>query len=381
MAAPLEPAVRLHGLNVTLIRKMMAAAPPDALNLGLGVTAIDVPEPIRARVTSAATLKRAAYGPNAGDAELRQHIAARYGVDPRQIIVTCGVEEGIALAMLGLVNPGDEVVVPDPGFPVYGNMALVAGAHVVPYRLWPTSRFRPTWRAIEATLTRRTRLVVLASPGNPTGAVAEAEEWARIAAELEVRGIAVLSDEIYLDLQHGPAHHPSMWEHTKRGIVLSGLSKTHGLAGWRLGWAVVPPELAEPLVALHQHLVTSASTLVQEAAIAAFDDADAAAVPAKLRADLATNRALAIERLTAGGWEVAAGDGAFYLWVRFPGVDDDFAFAHFLLETARVITIPGRAFGDAGHGYLRLSYSLGQADLERALDLIIAAAPKFGGAS
>ena len=167
-----RPADRLHGLGITLIRRILAEAPPGAINLGLGMSNVDVPRPIVRAVRNASSLARAPYGPNAGLPALREAIAARYGVAASRVIITNGVQQGIALAMFGVVNPGDEVVVPAPGFPVYATLAELAGGEAIPWRLRAEDRFRPTARGLSEALGPRTRLAVGCSPGDPTGAVA-----------------------------------------------------------------------------------------------------------------------------------------------------------------------------------------------------------------
>ncbi len=363
---PIRPARRLDGLGVTLLRRFLSGAPPGAVSLGLGMANVDVPDVVREALVGARSATRAAYGPNAGDPELRRLIGESRGVDPNRVIVTTGVEEGIALSMFGLIDPGDEVLVPSPAFPVYATLARLAGGVVRTYELVADDRFRPTWSVIDAAMTERTRMVVVCSPGNPTGATASPQEWKAIGEGCSEAGTIVVSDEIYSTLQVDVTH-PSMLAHNEDAIVLDGFSKSHSLAGWRLGWMIVPEALVTPLLALHQHLVTSASTLCQEAARAALATSEGRAFPDRLRASVAAKRRRAIDTLCAAGWEHAAGDGAFYLWMRLAGHDDDLELATRLMNEAMVVTIPGRAFGDAGKGYLRLSVSAAEDDLTTAL--------------
>lgn len=364
----LKPAVRLSGLGPTLIRRVMQAAPPACLNLGLGQADAPVPAVLSARLEEAGAL--AGYVPNPGIVELREAIATEADVDAARVIVTCGAQEAIALTILGMINVGDEVLVPDPAFPVYSTLTTIAGGVPVSYTLSPRDSFRPTWEQIAAAITSKTRLVVLNSPANPTGACATPSEWRHIAEHLERRGLAVLSDEVYLDLPQGEEPHPSILAHNQTtAFVASSLSKRERIAGWRLGWLITPPELAVPLTALHQQLVTSAPSLVQRAALGAFTP-EAARERSEFGATLRRQRATAMERLAAIGFEIVSGQGALYLWVRHPRFPDDMELVDKLLREAEVITMPGRAFGAAGHGYLRISYALSEPKLSLAFDRI-----------
>lgn len=365
------PADRIAGLGVTLIRRFVAECPPDALSLGIGQLALPMPAAVARAASRAASTRSAGYGPNAGDVALREAIAAYEGVDASRVIVTVGVEEALALAILGTVNPGDEVVVPDPAFPVYSNLTRIAGGVPRTYLLEPKAGFAPTWAAIAPVVTPQTRLVVLASPGNPTGAVASVADLRRIGAELAERGICWLSDEIYRPfLRNTPFDHGSMLAHGQAGLVAGGLSKSAAMAGWRLGWLVAPPELVAPLTALHQHLVTSASTLVQAAALAAFEPSGERFVARASRL-LHANSRYAVARLREAGFAVASPPApTMYVWASLGGVADDLALARQIANEAKVVVIPGSAFGEAGRGYVRVSLGLPSKMLREGIDRI-----------
>ncbi len=372
----MRPARRIADLRVTLIRRIMDEAAPDAVNLGLGMADADVAPGVCAAARAAIETRRAPYRPPAGLPALRERVGDSLEVAPDRVIITHGVQQGIALAMLGLVDPGDDVLFPDPGFPVYRTLAELAGGRAVAYALSREVGFRPRWEDIRAALTPPTRLVVLCSPGNPTGAVADADEWTRIGRGLAERGVAWLSDEIYRSLQHGRPGHGSMLDvEPAGGVVLGGMSKSHGMAGWRIGWLIAQPGLVGPLVALQQQLVTSASTLVQQAALGGFDAAARAGVE-RLAATLRDRREQAVGALEETGWSIVSGDGAFYLLVERPGISDDVALARHLVRGG-VITIPGSAFGSGAAGLLRVSYSTPAGTLEEGIRRMNEAAETF----
>jgi len=352
----LRPAARLQGVGITLIRQIMDEAPADALNLGLGQVDTAVPDCLTEALRSCAAARRAPYVLNAGLLPLREAIGDVAGAPADRVIVTCGVQQALALAILSIVDPGDEVVVPDPGFPVYRTLTQIAGGVPVTWPMRAAARFRPQWSELEPMLSPKTRLVVLASPGNPTGAVATDVEWHEIVSGLASRGIPYLSDEIYASFMHPPMRHGSAWEIApEQGFVTSGLSKSHAVAGWRLGWLITPSELTAPVVALHQQLVTSTSSVIQQAALAAFGT-DGERARASLAAIMRSRRDTSRAWLEAVGFEVVAGDGAFYHFVRIPGVEDTLACARAAARDAGVIIMPGEAFGEGGRGYLRVSY-------------------------
>jgi aminotransferase len=301
-------------------------------------------------------------------------------------MITCGVQEALAVALLGLVEPGDEVLVPDPGFPAYPNLVRMAGGVPVPYALEPG-----TWAldvaAVEAAMTPRTRAIVLNSPGNPTGATLGEEALAQVVALCAARGVAWVSDEIYEDYiwsgQHcSPAHVPGGAE---LGLRCGGLSKGQHMMGWRIGWLLGPAALMSALRPLHQHLVTCAPEPVQRAALVAVERH--AELFVDTRAVFERRRALALARVAAmpGVALAQAPQGAFYLFVDvrtfIPRHGSSLVLARAILDTVDVITIPGIGFGQAGEGYLRIAYTIDEAPLGDALGRLhdfFTTAPTFG---
>ncbi|MFT4705369.1 MAG: aspartate/methionine/tyrosine aminotransferase [Bradymonadia bacterium] len=368
----MKPATRLGSLGLSLIRRTLADAPADALSLGLGESGVDVAQELRAALLESPAMVRARYGPNAGQPALRAAIASRAGVSVARVIVTVGAQEALALAILGTVNSGDDVLVPDPGFPTYASLVRIAGGTPVPVRLPVEEGFRATVAAYERARTPKTTLVVLNNPANPSGALTESGEWRSLAAWADEHSLPWVSDEIYGALAPGFV---SLAQHSSGGVVVDGLAKSHGLAGWRIGWAIVPDGMAAPLTALHQNLVTSAPPLLQDAALGAFTDAGDALTSALVKR-LEGARAEAREVLSAGGWQVAGGDVGFYLMVRCPVTgqtasrvvaSDDIALCRYLMHQRGVVTIPGSAFGGGGAGWLRISVATDANTLQAAL--------------
>lgn len=361
---------RMDGVRRTLIRRMFDAAPPGAINLGLGQPDLATPAPMRAAAVRAIGEGRTGYTSTGGDPELRDAVAALYpghadGADG--VAITVGTQEAMFAAFLVLLDPGDEVLIPDPGYPAYETVARLVGAHAVRYRLRPERGFRVEPDDVVERLTPGTRAVVLCSPSNPTGAVHREDELARLVAGLEERGVPWISDEVYAaycydgDLPVPRTHGP------RSGVTIGGLSKDASMTGWRIGWLAGPSEVVGRVVAAHQYLVTCAPSVSQRAAVAAFTGEGRAAIE-ELVARFARRRSLMGEAL--GGipsieWSVP--DGAFYYFVRVAGCDDSEALAMRILLERGVVTIPGVAFGPSGEGWLRLSFAADERDIERGV--------------
>jgi aspartate aminotransferase len=337
----------LAGLEKSLIRQIFDAAPPGALNLGLGMPDLPVPAVVAEAVAREAMRGRAPYTPNAGLPELRGLVASRYGCEAHAVVITAGVQEGLFCVLSALAGPGDEILVPDPGFPAYEMIGTLIGATVRRYECGVSVGFKPTVDAVADGLRERTRAVVINSPGNPSGAVVDDVQG--LACLLRERGVPWVSDEIYDAFVWGGEHQGFPQD---AGFVLGGLSKTASLMGWRVGWVVMPEAWAPKLTVVHQTVATCASRLAQVAGVAALSEAadEIADNVAVFRA-----RSLRVGRLLEeAGVEHAPLEGALYAFVRVGG--DDVALAHRLL-TEGVVTIPGAGFGPGGVGWLRLAYT------------------------
>lgn len=373
--------LKAQAIEPSMIRMLRDKARSTSLDLGLGQTDLPVPDAARERLLELlASPLKAGYCPNLGLRPAREAVAARYGAQPEQIMITCGVQQALAVALLGLVNPGDEVLVPDPGFSAYANLVRMAGATPVYYELDAQDAWRLDPERVAAALSQcsRPRAIILSSPGNPTGAVHARSDLEQVLALCQQRGVLWISDEIYEDYLYDGHEHCSPWdfeEYRQGGVKASGLSKSHHMMGWRLGWLMGDAQLIEGLKGLHQHMVTSASTLSQEAAVASLavhqQVIDHALPIFEHRRRLVEAQLSQIE-----GLRFWSGQGAFYLFLDIRAFMPNFQSTHHLsmclLDEVDVVLIPGSGFGPSGEGYLRLAYTTDAQVLREATDRIAA---------
>jgi aspartate aminotransferase len=316
----------------------------------------------------------ARYTCTEGLAELRDAIATRYRsrygvvVDPERIVVTAGTSPAALLVWGALLDPGDEVVLPDPSYACYPGEIEFLGGRPVSFEVREEEGFRVDPERVATATTPRTRAVLLNSPANPTGATVEREELRELARLAETRGFYLVSDEIYHGIEYGPQRAPSALEESDRVFVQDGLSKRYGMTGWRLGWLVVPPEFVRAVRKLHQNFFISTCTFVQRAAIAALEGPEDS-VAAMVR-EYRARRDLVVERLRALGFGVTRPPGgAFYVLAdarRFGS--SSVALAREILEGAKVAVTPGVDFGPRAEGCLRFSYSTSIGEIEEGFD-------------
>jgi len=379
----LRAARRMEGVERTLIRRIFDSAPAGSINLGLGQP--DLPTPPRICLAGIDGIARGktGYTSTAGDPALRAAIAARYpglASGGGSVVVTIGSQEAVFASVLTLVDAGDEVLYPDPGYPAYPVVAQLLGARPVSYPLRPERAFRIDPDDVLSRLTDRTRLVILCSPSNPTGAMDLEDDLKALAAGLSERGVPWLSDEIYGSFAYErPASSIARFA-PAGGLVVSGLSKDLSMTGWRVGWVVGPEAIVARIIAAHQYIVTCASSVSQAAATAAFRedaDGDRAATLEVFR----RRRALMADELARiPGLPVTVPDGAFYYFVDVRGFGSSLAIAERVLSRRRVIMIPGEAFGPGGAGFLRISYAASEDDIREGVRALAAelAAPAQG---
>jgi aspartate aminotransferase len=320
------------------------------------------------------------YGPAAGLPELReaiaQHISAtrHIPVEPEEVVVTPGAKPVMFYAAIMLCQEGDEVLYPDPGFPIYQSVAAFSGATPVPLRLHPESGFGLDLDELRSKLSDRTRLLILNSPNNPTGSVLPAEDIAAIAEMVRGRNVVVLSDEIYSGIVYNGAFSsiaslPGMKEQT---IILDGFSKIYAMTGWRLGYGVMPRPLAERMTQLMVNSNSCTASFTQRAGVAALTGTQD---PSHLMVEeFRRRRELIVSGLNAiPGFSCHNPGGAFYAFpdVRGTGISSR-ALADLLLNEAGVAVLDGASFGAAGDGFLRLSYANSQQNITRALERVAA---------
>ncbi len=358
------------------IRKFfdLAATMEGVISLGVGEPDFKTPYAIRRAGIESLEKGRTWYTANAGLLELRRQIAAyltrRFSLSygEQEILVTVGGSEAIDLCIRACLNPGEEVLIPEPSFVCYDPITRLAGGVPVPIVTRPEDGFRLTPQALEAAITPRTKVLVLPYPNNPTGAIMKEEHLESIAGILRERDILVLSDEIYAELTFEGRHVsiaslPGMAERT---VVVGGFSKAYAMTGWRLGYAAGPQEVIKVMTKLHQFAIMCAPTTSQYAAIEAMKHCDEEIE--RMAIQFGMRRGLMVSSLNRMGLTCADPLGAFYVFpsIRSTGLSSD-EFCQRLLEEQKVAVIPGNAFGQSGEGHVRISYSYSVEHLIEAL--------------
>ena len=362
------------------IRKFfdLAAEMPECISLGVGEPDFQTPWDIRDAAIHSLEIGRTKYTANAGLKELREEIGVwlnrRYGLryDENEILVTVGGSEAIDLAIRALVEPGDEVIIPEPCFVCYDPITTLTGGVPVPIATKEENDFRVTAEEIKAAITPRTKILVLGYPNNPTGAVLRHEDLEEIAEVLRGTDVIVLSDEIYSELTYGGHKHESiasfagMREHT---IVVNGFSKTFSMTGWRLGYAAGPKPLIQAMTKIHQSCIMSAPTTSQYAAISALKDCDDDVEEMRKQYDL--RRQYCVRKLNEIGLKTFEPQGAFYVFpdISILGLSSE-EFCERLLKEKFVAIVPGNAFGESGEGFARISYAYSIDHLREAMKRI-----------
>ena len=349
---------RLQGIEKSVIRQVFDRALPGSLNLGLGEPDLPTPGVIRRAAVRIIEEEQNGYTTHAGLPALREKIASDYAYlesKPERVIVTAGSQEALYLALLTLVDEGDEVLLPNPGFVAYPTIVRMAGGVASYYCLPSAEDFSFDIEDFRRALTPRTKVVVCISPSNPTGRALSANDVRALAAAVKDHGAYLISDEIYRELYYGEERPESASSYYDRTIVISGLSKSMSMTGWRLGWMAGDPSVIQSALVLHGYVTTCASAVSQKASLVAWSD-EAELARTAFRKTFKERRDHLLSLIDSElGVRAVTPDGAFYTMVDVNKFGSSMKVAEaFLAE--RVITVPGSAFGSESEGFLRVSF-------------------------
>ncbi len=342
---------------------------PDAISLGVGEPDFITPWHIRESAIESIRSGETAYTSNAGLLRLREGISeylkVRYGLNydaKTEMIVTVGASEAIDLAMRALIQPGDEVIIPDPSYVSYmPNVTLVHGVPV-PVSTKAENDFRITPEEIENAVTSKTKAIILPYPNNPTGAIMGKEHLEAIAKVIKKHDLVVISDEIYSELTYGTTHVSiaSIDGMRERTILINGFSKSFAMTGWRVGYVCAPPEVLKVMLKVHQYVIMCASTMSQVAAADALERSfqDGFKDVKHMHDDYDMRRRIIYRALNDMGLDAFEPKGAFYIFpcIKKTGMTSE-QFAKELLTSKQVAVVPGSAFGESGEGFVRCSYA------------------------
>lgn len=356
----------------------LAAEMEDVISLGVGEPDFLTPWNIREEAIYTLEKGRTIYTANAGLMELRREISRylqrKYHLeyDPAtQILVTVGGSEAIDLALRSIVEPGDEVLIPEPSFVAYKPCAVMAGGKAVPVPLRGENGFKLTVEDLEPLVNERSKVLIFPYPGNPTGATMHEEDMRALCEWICQKDLFVISDEIYSDLTYDGDHVSiaSMPGMSERTLVINGFSKAFSMTGWRLGYGAGPKDLLEQMTKVHQFAIMCAPTTSQYAAIEALRNCDRAVE--EMRQEYNRRRRLVVASLREMGLSCNDPGGAFYVFpsIQSTGMTSE-AFCQDLLHHKKIAVVPGDAFGASGEGYVRISYAYSVEQLRLALGRI-----------
>jgi len=369
---------RVEELSPSGIRKFfdLLAGMEDVISLGVGEPDYATPWHISEAAISGIERGYTMYTSNKGMRELRdelsRYLEARYGLDyhpSTEILITVGVSEGLDLALRTIVNPGDEVVSPEPTYVAYRSCTTLAGGVFVPVPARVENSFKVKAADIRKRLTPRTRALLLGYPNNPTGAVMDKRDLEEIAALAHERDLMVISDEIYDHLVYGVKHTPfaSLPEMKESTILLGGFSKAYAMTGWRIGYAAGPEDIIAAMMKIHQYTMMCVPIMSQMAAIEALKSGGPSVK--EMVADYDRRRRVMVKGLNAIGLTCFEPKGAFYAFpsISVTGLSSE-DFAEKLLVEERVAVVPGSAFGKSGEGFIRCCYATALDEIKEALE-------------
>ncbi|MBQ5777480.1 MAG: aminotransferase class I/II-fold pyridoxal phosphate-dependent enzyme [Oscillospiraceae bacterium] len=367
------------GLKPSGIRKFFDLIDgKDTISLGIGEPDFVTPWHIRDAGIVSLEKGYTYYTPNAGTTELRKSISSymqrRFSLQYEasdEVVVTVGGSEAIDLALRALINPGDEVIVPEPSFVCYGPMASLAGAKPIHLPTYEEDDFKINPEKLEAAITPATKVLILPYPNNPTGAILEKKDLEELSKIIIKHDLIVISDEIYSELTYDGVHiSPASIEGMReRTVVVNGFSKSYAMTGWRLGYACGPREIIRVMTRIHQYAIMSAPTTAQFAAVEALERGDKDIFD--MREEYNRRRRYMCDRFNAIGLECRMPKGAFYMFpsIKTTGLSSE-EFCERLLREKKVAVIPGNAFGDSGEGFVRCCYAASMKNIATALERI-----------
>ncbi len=362
-----EPAKRCELIQLSEIRKMFELTPENAINLSLGEPDFDTPEHIREAVKIALDNGFTHYTSNNGILELREAISCKLAdenkieADPENITVTVGASQALYVSLQALINKGDEVLIPDPGFLSYDAFVKLAEGKMVPISLKEENEFQMTPDDVLEKITPKTKAMIMNSPSNPTGAVMQKEDIKGIAEIAEDHNIHLISDEVYEHIIYEGKHY-SPARYTDNVITINAFSKTYAMTGFRIGYIAANKELTEEILKVHQYNVACTSSLSQMAGLEALLGPQDCVH--EMVAEFKRRRDLIVKRLNEMGISFKAPKGAFYA---FPKVGDSDKFVEEAIK-AGVIVVNGASFGKCGDGHFRISYAASYEKLEEAMN-------------
>lgn len=362
---------RLNSIEMSGIRKMFDIASPTSINLGLGEPDLLPPKKAIDGMTLAAENGLNKYGPTAGIMDLRESVAKKYsaywsGLKANNVMITPSGSSALLEIAMTIIDPGDHVLTPSPGFVIYGPHAKLAGGTFSDYRMSGPD-FQPDLEDIKSKITPKTRVIVVNNPSNPTGSILDEESFKGILDIAEDNDLTIVADEVYDSFIY-EGKHLSFLPHLDKSIVVGGFSKMMAVTGWRMGFLMANETMMEDLIKMQYHLCASPNMPAMYGALAAMPDIEDYLKDArtifKRRRDLIVQRINEIE-----GMHIEPPKGAFYA---FPSYDLDIKSADLAMELARngLICTPGSAFGSFGEGHLRFSYAADETKISKGMDIL-----------
>ncbi len=367
-------AQRLANIDISGIRKMFElAGRENVINLAIGEPDFGIPEEAKEEIIRALEEDFTHYTPNKGIVKLREALVDRFAergvaTSEEEIIVTSGASEALHIAIMALVNPGDEVLIPNPGFVSYAPLVRLAEGKPISLPLKEEKKFIPNPDDIKERITKKTKLLIINSPSNPTGVVFPEKILKEIAEICEDYKLYAISDEVYEEIVYEARHH-CFGKFTDKAIVVSGFSKSYAMTGLRLGYVQAELSLIEEMLKIHQYIQASTCSLSQRAALAALKAGEEfvknMVMTFKRRRDLILSLLSTIEEIS-----VVKPTGAFYVFPNFSAYGESSSLVMEFLKHAQVVTTPGEAFGNYGKGYIRFSYATSEDKIKEGIKRI-----------